>query len=236
MAATVVPRPIAWVTTQSDDGTVNAAPFSFFNVMGHRPPTAVLGLLRDPRKGFKDTAGNILARGDFVINLVPERLATAMNLTSMAAPAAVSELEAAGLTPAPSAHVRPPRIAESPVAFECVNHASVVTGPEQTIVIARILAIHIDDAHVLDAERGHVDTTGLGLIPRLEDRPRRGVALLGQAQHRAVAHDQAAVEAAHDHPRGMSSCQRRCPRSASGAFSSGAASVPWWVKRCATSA
>jgi flavin reductase (DIM6/NTAB) family NADH-FMN oxidoreductase RutF len=167
MAATVVPRPIAWVTTQSDDGTVNAAPFSFFNVMGHRPPTAVLGLLRDPRKGFKDTAGNILARGDFVINLVPERLATAMNLTSMAAPAAVSELEAAGLTPAPSAHVRPPRIAESPVAFECVNHASVVTGPEQTIVIARILAIHIDDAHVLDAERGHVDTTGLGLIARM---------------------------------------------------------------------
>jgi flavin reductase (DIM6/NTAB) family NADH-FMN oxidoreductase RutF len=167
MAATVVPRPIAWVTTQSEDGTVNAAPFSFFNVMGHRPPTAVLGLLRDPRKGFKDTAGNILARGDFVINLVPERLATAMNLTSMAAPAAVSELEAAGLTPAPSAHVRPPRIAESPVAFECVNHASVVTGPEQTIVIARILAIHIDDAHVLDAERGHVDTTGLGLIARM---------------------------------------------------------------------
>jgi flavin reductase (DIM6/NTAB) family NADH-FMN oxidoreductase RutF len=167
MAATVVPRPIAWVTTQSEDGTVNAAPFSFFNVMGHRPPTAVLGLLRDPKKGFKDTAGNILARGDFVINLVPERLAPAMNLTSMAAPPSVSELEAAGLTPAPSAHVRPPRIAESPVAFECVNHASVVTGPEQTIVIARILAIHIDDAHVLDAERGHVDTTGLGLIARM---------------------------------------------------------------------
>jgi flavin reductase (DIM6/NTAB) family NADH-FMN oxidoreductase RutF len=167
MTATVVPRPIAWVTSLDGDGVVNAAPYSFFNVMGHTPPTAVLGLLRDPKKGFKDTATNILDRGEFVINLVSERVAEAMNLTSMAAPRGVSELALAGLTGLPCQHVAPPRIAESPVAFECVTHAAVVTGPQQTIVIGRILAIHVDDAYVLDAARGWIDTPALGLVGRM---------------------------------------------------------------------
>ena len=78
LAATVVPRPIAWVVTQSTDGQVNAAPYSFFNVMGSAPPTVALGLLADAERGFKDTATNIMATGEFVVHLVPEGLVEKM--------------------------------------------------------------------------------------------------------------------------------------------------------------
>ena len=167
MTATVTPRPIAWITTLSDEGVVNAAPYSFFNAMGHTPPTVAVGLLADPARGFKDTARNILDTGEFVVNLVPEALAEAMNTTCVDAPADVSEMELAGLEAAPSEHVRPPRIAASPVSFECVTLSNVVTGPHQTIVIGRVLAIHIADDFVLDATRAHVDTPRLGLIGRM---------------------------------------------------------------------
>jgi|JI10StandDraft_1071094.scaffolds.fasta_scaffold211673_2 flavin reductase (DIM6/NTAB) family NADH-FMN oxidoreductase RutF len=166
LAATVVPRPIAWVTTVNQEGLVNAAPYSFFNIMGPAPPTLVLGLMADPQRGFKDTARNILASGQFVVNLVPEALVRSMNITAVDAPSDVSELALAGLAQAASTHVRPPRIAASPVSFECVNHATVVTGPHQSVVIGRILAVHVADAFVRDADRGHIDTAGLDLVAR----------------------------------------------------------------------
>jgi len=167
LTSTVTPRPIAWVTTISPEGVVNAAPYSFFNAMGHTPPTVVLGLLRDPVKGFKDTAANIVGMGEFVVNLVSEALAAQMNTTSMDAPRDVSELEAAGLTPAPSTHIRPPRIAEAPVSLECAMLSTVITGPEQAIAIGQVLAMHVDDAFVLDAARGWIDTPKLGLVARM---------------------------------------------------------------------
>ena len=108
LAATVVPRPIAWVVTKDQQGQVNAAPYSFFNVMGSAPPTIALGLLADPERGFKDTARNILDTGEFVINLVPERLVAAMNLTAVDAPRGVDELALAGLETLPSTHIAPP--------------------------------------------------------------------------------------------------------------------------------
>jgi flavin reductase (DIM6/NTAB) family NADH-FMN oxidoreductase RutF len=166
LAATVVPRPIAWVITEGLGGKINAAPFSFFNVMGSNPPTVAIGLLAEPGKGFKDTARNILDTGQFVINLVPERLVEKMNITAVDAPAGINELALAGIETVPSAHVRPPRIADSPVAFECVNHAAIVTGPHQTVVIGRVLAVHIDKPYVKDATRGHVETQKLDLVAR----------------------------------------------------------------------
>lgn len=165
LAATVVPRPIAWVVTKGREG-LNAAPYSFFNVMGAAPPTVALGLLAAPDRGFKDTALNILETGEFVVNLVPERLVQAMNLTAADAPRGVDELRLAGLTTLPGAHVAPPRIAESPVAFECRALSSVVTGPCQTVVIGRVLAVHIEDRYLLNPERGHVDTDALDLVAR----------------------------------------------------------------------
>ncbi len=167
LASTVTPRPIAWITTQSPAGVVNAAPYSFFNAMGHTPPTVAVGLLADPERGFKDTARNILDTGEFVVNLVPEALAEAMNVTCTDAPADVSEMTLAGLQATASDHVRPPRIAGVPVAFECVNLSILVVGAQQTIVIGRVLAVHVADAYVLDAERAHVDTPAMGLVGRM---------------------------------------------------------------------
>lgn len=167
LSSTVTPRPIAWITTMSTEGVVNAAPYSFFNAMGHTPPTVAVGLLADPARGFKDTARNILDSGEFVVNLVPETLAEAMNVTCIDAPADVSEMALARLQAAASEHVRPPRIAAAPVSFECVTLSSVVTGPHQTIVIGRVLSVHVADAYVLDAERAYIDTPKLGLVGRM---------------------------------------------------------------------
>jgi flavin reductase (DIM6/NTAB) family NADH-FMN oxidoreductase RutF len=166
LASTVTPRPIAWVTTRSEDGVVNAAPYSFFNALGHEPPTLALGLLAGKGR-FKDTATNILATGEFVVNLVSEKNAEAMNVTCIDAPPDIDELELAGLTPALSHAVRPPRIAQSPVSFECRVLTSLVTGPHQTIVIGRILRAHIDDAVVQDKARCYIDTQALRLIGRM---------------------------------------------------------------------
>lgn len=166
LAATVMPRPIAWVVTQDAMGRVNAAPYSFFNVMGSAPPTVALGMLADPERGFKDSARNILETGEFVINLVPERLVAAANQTSINAPFGVDELALAGLTTTPSTHIAPPRISESPVAFECRRHTTVETGPHQLVVIGQVIAVHIADRFVLDAERAHIDTPALDLVAR----------------------------------------------------------------------
>ncbi|APE45702.1 hypothetical protein BOO69_19295 (plasmid) [Sulfitobacter alexandrii] len=167
LTACVTPRPIAWVSSLSAQGVVNAAPYSFFNAMGHTPPTVAIGILADPDKGWKDTARNILDSGEFVVNLVPEHLAEAMNLTCMNAPADVSELEIAGLQSAASTHIAPPRIAGAPVSFECRTHSVVTTGPQQAIVIGQVLAIHVADPFVLDAEKAYIDTPALGLIGRM---------------------------------------------------------------------
>lgn len=165
LAATVMPRPIAWVVTKGAQG-LNAAPYSFFNVMGAAPPTIALGLMADPARGFKDTAQNILDTGEFVVNLVPERLVHSMNETAINAPMGVDELDLAGLETTASQFVTPPRITQSPVAFECTSLSSIVTGPNQTVVIGRVLAVHIADAFVLDRERGYVDTPALDLVAR----------------------------------------------------------------------
>ena len=167
ITATVTPRPIAWVSTLSADGVGNAAPFSFFNAMGSDPPTVVLGLMRDPVRGLKDTCQNILDTGEFVVNLVNVAMAAAMNETCVNAPAGVDEMALAGLETEPSQRVKPPRIKGAPVQFECSLLSAVVTGPNQTIAIGRIEIIHIGDAYLIDAERGHVDNAKLDLIARL---------------------------------------------------------------------
>lgn len=166
LAATVMPRPIAWVVSQDREGRVNAAPFSFFNVMGSNPPTIVLGVMADPEKGLKDTSRIILETGEFVVNLVPERMVAAMNLTAVDAPAGVDELALAGLSVTPSELVAPPRVTDSPVAFECRMTHQIETGPNQMLIVAEVLIVHLDDDCVLDAERAHVDTPKLDLVAR----------------------------------------------------------------------
>lgn len=167
LVSTITPRPIAWVVSQDAAGTLNAAPFSFFNALSSDPPVIGIGIGRRPSGTAKDTRANISATGEFVVNLVSEETAAAMNVTAIDFPPGVDELREAGLTTLPSARVRPPRIAESPVAFECVLMQIVELGPNSSLVLGRVAAIHVRDESVIDAHRGHVDTPSLRLIARM---------------------------------------------------------------------
>jgi flavin reductase (DIM6/NTAB) family NADH-FMN oxidoreductase RutF len=167
LGSCVTPRPIAWVTSLSPDGVRNAAPYSFFNVMGDDPPTVALGLLAHGQSRLKDTASNIRATGEFVINLVDEAHAEAMNLTCIDAPPEVDEIALAGIEVAASVKVAPPRIATAPASFECRVLHFLETGPHQSVVIGEVVYAHVGDAFIADPERLHIDTPAMKLIARL---------------------------------------------------------------------
>ena len=164
--STIVPRPIGLVTTISNSGVVNAAPYSFFNGMSSDPPLVVLGLERYGHAPNKDTGDNIAENGEFVVNLVCEDLADAMNVTAITFPPEIDELAEAGLTAATSKTVTPPFIAESPVSFECKVTHTLNVGKENQIIVGEVLHMHIDDAFV-DTEKMYVDTPALKLIGRM---------------------------------------------------------------------
>lgn len=166
LAGLVTPRPIAWVTTLNEDGTVNAAPFSFFNVFGTRPP--ILGFAPGDREpGIpKDTARNLRRTGEFVVNLVDEACAEAMNLTSSEVASGVSEIGLAGLSTTPSVAVSPPRIAETPVSLECREWSTLEIGRNR-LVIGLIERIATREG-ILDPETLLVDRTAFHPIGRME--------------------------------------------------------------------
>jgi flavin reductase (DIM6/NTAB) family NADH-FMN oxidoreductase RutF len=165
MSAAITPRPIAWLTTVSADGVRNAAPYSFFNMMGAEPPLVAIGLMRRPDGSYKDSARNIIETGEFVVNLVSETDAPAMNFTCIDAPPGFDELAAGHIETLPSQTVVPPRIASAPVSMECRLFERVEAGLS-TIVLGEVLRFHIADA-LVDAERLHVDTPAMGLVARM---------------------------------------------------------------------
>jgi flavin reductase (DIM6/NTAB) family NADH-FMN oxidoreductase RutF len=169
VVSTVVPRPIAWVVSQDEAGLVNAAPYSFFNAFSDSPVVVGFGAGPRPEGAPKDTAANIRATGEFVVNLVAESAIHGMNVTAIDFPPGTDELAEAGLTKAPSAKVKPPRIAESPVALECVTFQLIPAG-HHTIVLGRVVAMHIKDECVLDPVKCYVDTPKLGLVGRMHGR------------------------------------------------------------------
>jgi flavin reductase (DIM6/NTAB) family NADH-FMN oxidoreductase RutF len=154
MASLIVPRPIALITTLGPDGTVNAAPFSMFNMLGEDPPTVLVSINRLAGGAMKDTAANILARREFVVHLTDEAMAAQMHACGDALPPHESELVHAGLTAVPSLRVAPPRIAEAPVAFECVLHET-LESPSRQVFIGRVLCLGVRDG-LVDAERWRV--------------------------------------------------------------------------------
>jgi flavin reductase (DIM6/NTAB) family NADH-FMN oxidoreductase RutF len=170
----VAPRPIAWVSTLSTSGQPNLAPFSFFNVMCVDPP--LLGFapgLRAPRQANasqgepKDTLRNIRETKEFVVNVVTYELLEAMNVTSGEYEPSVNEFELAKVTPISSRLVRPARVAESPVSFECRLHQILDFSPAPTsgsLVIGEIVSVHMDDAHI---KHGRLDRNSLDLIGRM---------------------------------------------------------------------
>ncbi|MFT8245364.1 flavin reductase family protein [Roseomonas sp. BN140053] len=166
VSSVVVPRPIAWMVTRSAAGVNNAAPYSFFNVLSNDPMLVGIGCGARPEGGLKDTVANIRETGQFVLCLVSEDLAEAMNVTAAEFPPGVDEIAAAGLHTAPSATVAPPRIAESPVALECELFQLVPAG-EHTVVLGKVLAIQLRDDCMQDPARFRVDTPKLRLVGRL---------------------------------------------------------------------
>ena len=165
LSSLVTPRPIAWVTTLGPDGVVNAAPFSFFNVLGANPP--IVGFCPGDRDDGtpKDTARNIRLSHEFVVNLVDEKTAEAMNRTAATLPYGVSEIQSADLTTAPSSVVKPPRIAESPASLECTEWGTLQIGGNR-VVIGLIKRLHLRD-ELFDAEKRRVRTEKLFTIGRM---------------------------------------------------------------------
>ena len=163
--ALVSPRPIGWISTLGQDGVVNLAPYSFFNAVSTNPHFVMFS-----SGGRKDSQRNAEETGEFVCSLATFELRDAMNRTSQHVGPEVDEMEMAGLTAAPSKLVAPPRVAESPVAFECKYWRTIeLPGPDggegaHAIVLGQVVGVHIDDAAIVD---GKVDVTKLRPIARL---------------------------------------------------------------------
>lgn len=164
LSSCVTPRPIAWVTTRSAAGIVNAAPFSFFNIVSADPPIVMIAVSRHAG-GQKDTAKNIQETKEFGISVVTEPLAKAMNATSAPFPSNLSELEQAGLAMQPGRRIKTPLIADSPAKLECeVSHCLEIGSGPTDVVFGKVVLLDISE-QVLD--QGRVVAEKLKAIGRL---------------------------------------------------------------------
>jgi flavin reductase (DIM6/NTAB) family NADH-FMN oxidoreductase RutF len=167
LVATVVPRPIGWISTLSADGIANIAPISFFTVVGRKPPMLSITLQHRSDGTLKDTYVNIRDTGEFVFNLVTMPLADKMHRSAFEHASEVDEFEAIGLEKAPSVVVKPPRVALTPVSMECkVERVFTVGEFEDHVIWGRVVRYHIRD-DVYNHEKGHVDTAALAPVGRL---------------------------------------------------------------------
>ena len=141
----VVPRPIAWVTTVNEAGTVNAAPFSFFNVVSDDPVLVVVSINRRADGRLKDTLVNIEQGGQWVVNIADEKLGETMHKTSGDFPPDVSEPAEFDLALAPSVDVKPPRIRDAPFSLECRTWKMLEIGPERRLLMGEGLRLHVRD-------------------------------------------------------------------------------------------
>lgn len=165
LASLVTPRPIALVTTIDGEGRVNAAPFSFFNLLGATPPICAFAPSNREDGTPKDTALNVRSMHEFVVNLVDEGMAEAMNQCAASLPHGMNELEHAGLHAAPCSVVKPPRIAEAPASLECVEWGTLYIG-ENRVVIGLIKRLHLRD-ELFNVEKRRVNTDKLFTIGRM---------------------------------------------------------------------
>jgi len=166
LAGLVTPRPIALTTTVDPEGRVNAAPFSFFNVLGDSPP--IVGFCPGDRAPGvpKDTARNIRLTHEFVVNLVDEEIAERMNLCAATLPPGENELLHAGLTAVASSVVKPPRIAEAPASLECRLHSIIEIG-DNRLIIGEVLRVHVRHG-IFDTEKWHVKPEAYHPIARMQ--------------------------------------------------------------------
>jgi flavin reductase (DIM6/NTAB) family NADH-FMN oxidoreductase RutF len=153
LTGSVIPRPIGWVSSISEDGINNLAPFSYFNAIGDDPPHLMFSTGIGNHTN-KDTLNNVLATKQFVVNMVTEDLVEQMNTTAQAVHSDVDEFELAGVTPIPSKKIKPMRVKESPISFECeLAHYYFLEGHKNggaCVIIGRIVMMHFDDAMISD--------------------------------------------------------------------------------------
>jgi flavin reductase (DIM6/NTAB) family NADH-FMN oxidoreductase RutF len=161
LTGSIIPRPIGWISSISEDGINNLAPFSYFNMLGDDPPHVMFSTRRDNNKN-KDTLNNVLATKQFVVNMVTEEVVEQMNTTSQSIPADESEFDLAGVTPIPSVIVKAMRVKESKINFECeLVHHYFLEGHQQggaCVVIGRIVMMHFDDQVLLEDYKINLET------------------------------------------------------------------------------
>lgn len=165
MIGTIIPRPIALVTTVDENGSFNAAPFSFFNCLSADPPILAIGVENNPDMSFKDTGHNIRMTEVFTVNIVSHAIAEAMHVCGTKYPRDVDELKQAGLTAMPGEKIAAPWIKEAPAAFECRRHVTLELGKSRQIIMGEILFAHYQPGAVDSAL--HVDPNVIDAIARL---------------------------------------------------------------------
>jgi flavin reductase (DIM6/NTAB) family NADH-FMN oxidoreductase RutF len=166
IASTVIPRPVAFITSMDKDGVLNAAPFSFFNAVSDDPPAIMVSFQRHGDGLFKDTPRNIRTRSEFVVNLVDYALVEKANLCASAQPPEVSEPDLAGLETAPCEIVAIPRLVASPISLECRRRVGIDIGLGRFIEIGDVVGFHIHD-DLIDAEKMHVAGERADMIARM---------------------------------------------------------------------
>ncbi len=166
LIGTVIPRPIALVTTKSRAGQANAGPFSFFNVLTHDPALVAIGVENYADMRFKDTARNIRETGEFTVHIVDTALVEQMEICAIKFGPEVDELAEAGLATAPGRMVESPRILSAPAALECRRHTTLQVGPAREIIIGEVLGVFIRQDAV-DEKNLHVDQTLMDAVGRL---------------------------------------------------------------------
>jgi flavin reductase (DIM6/NTAB) family NADH-FMN oxidoreductase RutF len=153
LTGAVIPRPIGWISTVNKEGLPNLAPFSYFNIIGDDPPHVMFSTVRT-HGGNKDTLNNVLATGEFVVNMVTEDTVQQMNLTAQQVAPEINEFELANLTQAPSILVSPPRVLESPIHFECklVHHYELEdhTKGGAVMLVGKVVMFHIQEGYIDD--------------------------------------------------------------------------------------
>ena len=162
----VIPRPIGWVSTWSENGVANCAPFSFFNAISEDPPLCILSFNLRSDGALKHTLKNIRRTGEYVVNLADESTANAMHLSSFEIPESESEFSANGLTPVPAIKVKHPRIGEAAASFECKVERRIEFGPERELVIGEILLVHAREG-IIDPQTKRVSEEHYRPIGRL---------------------------------------------------------------------
>jgi flavin reductase (DIM6/NTAB) family NADH-FMN oxidoreductase RutF len=162
----VIPRPIAWISTRSENGVDNCAPFSFFNVFSEEPPLCVVGI--NPRSDgqMKHTLKNIKRTQEFVVNLVDEATANAMHTSSFEFTEEESEFEKTGLTPAPALTVQHPRIAEAAACLECKVFQLIEISPSRHLVLGEIHLVHARDG-IIDPKSKRISEANYRPVGRL---------------------------------------------------------------------